>query len=130
MSEPNVKIIANKQFWLNARDFLRGALLTVVTAVLTAIYTSFTAGTFTIDWKVQKQIAMVTFLGYIIKNFLEPSNTLIQVKNDAPQVLAAQMKSAETISIDKTPSEGNASISEVNVSSAPGEKPVVTTSVG
>jgi len=104
MPEPNIKVIANRQFLLNARDFLRGALYTVVTAILTSVYTSLDAGTFKIDWNAQKHIAIITFLGYLIKNWLEPNNTLIQVKKAGD---------ISNIQVDLTK-----------------EKPTVTTSVG
>lgn len=112
--EPNIKVIANKQFWLNARDFLHGAFMSVGMAVTTIIYQSLTAEHFVFDINVVKKTAGAAFLLYLIKNFFGPSNTTIQVKTDDPKAMKEQMKEASNINIDK----------------APGQAPVVTTSVG
>lgn len=116
MSEPNVKIIANRQFMLNVRDFLHGGIMAIVSAVLTYVTASLTdGGSFeSIKWKQIALISAITTGTYLLKKLGEPSDTTIKVKNDDPNALAKQMKSAGTISIEKTP----------------GQSPSVTTSVG
>lgn len=114
MAQPNIKVIANKQFWLNARDFLHGAFMSVGMAVATVVYQSLTAEHFVFDIKMVWKTAASALLLYLIKNFFAPSNTTIQVKTDDPKALSAQMKEASNISIDKSP----------------GQAPTVTTSVG
>lgn len=113
MAQPEIKIIANKQFWLNARDFLHGAFMAVGGAVTTVLYTSFQAEHFVLDWKAIGRIAGGALFLYLGKNFFAPSNATIQVKTDDPKALSQQLKAADNINIDTT-----------------SEKPKIETSVG
>jgi hypothetical protein len=106
MPEPNIKVIANKQFLLNARDFLRGSLVSVITAALTVIQNSVQDGQFTFHWKNVATISITAFIAYILKNWLEPSNTTVQINKQATDELSS-------VNVDLTK-----------------EKPTVTTSVG
>lgn len=58
---------------LNAKDFLKGLVVSVLTSVLTIVYTSLQAGIFTIDWKAVGTSALTAALAYITKNYLTNS---------------------------------------------------------
>lgn len=58
---------------LNATDFLRGLVVSVLSAVLTIIYQTIQAGSLTFDWKAIGTIAASAALGYILKNLLTNS---------------------------------------------------------
>lgn len=113
MAQPELRIIANKQFWLNARDFLHGAFMAVGGAVTQVLYASIDSSHFVFEPKMMLKVAAGAFLLYLLKNFFAPSNATIQVKTDDPKVLANSLKQASNISIDTT-----------------GDKPTVTTSAG
>lgn len=87
----------SKQFWLNSKDFLRGLLMAVLTAPLTAIYTTIQAGSFTLDWKAIGLMASGGFLAYIIKNFFTPSAVKITPPPDATQVTVNIPEPGKTI---------------------------------
>lgn len=114
MSNPNIKVIANKQFWLNARDFIRGALIAIITAALTVIQNSVQDGAFSFKWKNVATISITAFIAYILKNWLSPSTAVMELKTNDPKALSQQMKEASTINIDKSE----------------GQSPIITTSVG
>jgi hypothetical protein len=48
---------------LNVQDFLKGLLLSVLTSVITIVYTSLQAGSLSFDWKVIGTTALTTALG-------------------------------------------------------------------
>ena len=58
---------------LNTKDFIKGLALTVLTSVLSIIYSSLQAGSLTIDWKFVLTTAITSALGYILKNYLTNS---------------------------------------------------------
>jgi hypothetical protein len=58
---------------LNTKDFLKGLVVSVLTSVLTIVYTSVQAGSFTIDWKAVGSAALAAALAYITKNYLTNS---------------------------------------------------------
>lgn len=65
----------SKLFWLNARDFLKGLFLAVITAVITFLISELQSGA-SIDVTLFKRIgitALIAFLSYLVKNFLTNS---------------------------------------------------------
>lgn len=62
---------------LNAKDFIKGLVMAVLTAVITLIYTSVQAGNLTFDWKAIGVAALSSALAYITKNLLTNSNDQI-----------------------------------------------------
>jgi hypothetical protein len=56
---------------LNWKDFGKGLLVAVLSAVLGAIYTSVQAGVLTFDWKAIGGYALTAGLGYIMKNLFQ-----------------------------------------------------------
>lgn len=76
----------SKQFTLNARDFLKGLLLAVISAVLTFITTSINSGSLHFDWKAIGTVAAITAISYLAKNFGTPSEVTIQNPKLAEEV--------------------------------------------
>jgi membrane protein implicated in regulation of membrane protease activity len=68
--------ITNKQGSLQGRDFIKGLLIAVLTAVLALVQTSLSAGELNFDWKVIGTAALSAGLAYIVKNWLEPTQTI------------------------------------------------------
>jgi hypothetical protein len=56
---------------LNLRDFIKGALMAILTPVLFAVQQSLDAGVLTLEWKKLGMIALGAFVGYLIKNWLQ-----------------------------------------------------------
>lgn len=75
------KKILSEQGKLQLRDFVRGAVLAVIAAVLTPLVQSAGNGEWTIDWPIIGNTALIAFLGYIGKNLGEPTKEII-IKDD------------------------------------------------
>lgn len=63
----------SKFLTLNQKDFIKGLLLSVLTAVVTIVYNSVQAGSLTFDWKSIGVTALTTALSYLLKNLLTNS---------------------------------------------------------
>lgn len=64
---------------LNSKDFLKGLVIAVLTAVITIIYTSVQAGSLDFDWKAIGVTALSSALAYIMKNlFTNNSDQLLK----------------------------------------------------
>lgn len=59
---------------LDTKDFLKGLVLAVLTAVITIVYTSIEAGNLAFDWKAIGMTALSSALAYIMKNLFTNSN--------------------------------------------------------
>lgn len=59
---------------LNTKDFLKGLIVAVLSAVVTILYSSLQAGDFVIDWKSIGMAALSAALAYVTKNFFTNSN--------------------------------------------------------
>jgi hypothetical protein len=69
---------------LNAKDFLKGLVLSVLSAVITVLYTSIEKESLVFDFKSIGMVALSTALGYIVKNLL--TNSKDQFLKDEPKV--------------------------------------------
>ena len=58
----------SKAFLLNKFDFLKGLIVAVITAVLTALYQALSTGV-NIDWRQVLTIALTCAIGYLLKQF-------------------------------------------------------------
>lgn len=67
----------SKLFTLNVSDFVKGLLMAVLVPVIAIISDSLSKGTLVFDWKLIGITALSGFLGYLVKNFLTPSATVI-----------------------------------------------------
>lgn len=74
--------ITNKQGSLQTRDFVKGLLIAVLTAVLALVQTSLQAGELNFDWKVIGTAALSAGLAYIVKNWLEPTTVINVLKGE------------------------------------------------
>lgn len=88
------------QFSLNARDFLKGALVAVLTPVVTVIIQSLEAGSLKFDWTAIGITALSAFLAYIVKNFLAPAQIVIQNPTDN-EVQAVKQGTAKATVVKK-----------------------------
>lgn len=59
---------------LNLKDFLKGLLVAVLTAVVTIIYNTVQASSLAFDWKAIGTVALASAIGYIVKNLFTNSN--------------------------------------------------------
>ena len=59
---------------LNTADFVKGLILSVLTAVISIVYSIVNAGSLTFDWKAIGTAALSAGIGYIIKNLLTNSS--------------------------------------------------------
>lgn len=67
------KVIFSPQFTLQLRDFIKGAILAVISSVAPLIQATLQAGELTFNWKAIGITAAGTFLAYIVKKFaLDP----------------------------------------------------------
>lgn len=69
--------ITSKQFSLNLNDFLKGLIVAVLTPVFAVVVDSLNKGSITFDWKLIGITALTAFLGYLTKNWLSPTTTVI-----------------------------------------------------
>ena len=77
---------------LNARDFLKGLFLVVITSIVTGIYELIQNGT-VFTWETIKPVLMVaagTGLSYLIKNLLTNSQGEMLTTEKSPLVLSVQ----------------------------------------
>ena len=68
---------------LNSQDFLRGLVVSTLSAVLTIVYQTIQTGSLTFDWKAIGTIAISSALGYIVKNLL--TNSADQLMTTEPK---------------------------------------------
>jgi hypothetical protein len=59
---------------LDAKDYIKGFLLSVITSVLTLIYDSIQQGSFSFDLKNIGLVGSMSGIGYLIKNLSSNSN--------------------------------------------------------
>lgn len=80
--------VTSKQFTLNTRDIIRGIIMAVAVPVVTIITQSLDAGNLTFNWKAIAIAALSGFFGYLVKNFLSPTEITIvpASKEEAEQV--------------------------------------------
>lgn len=72
------KITTSKQFTLNWRDAGKGILTAAGAAGAASIYTALTNTPVHVDWKIVGIAAATAGVGYIVKNFFTPSQTVIK----------------------------------------------------
>lgn len=68
------KTILSEQYKLQVRDFLRGAVLAVLAAIIPILQESLTAGSF--DWQYIGIVSGSTFLAYLGRAFFEPTKVI------------------------------------------------------
>lgn len=58
----------SKFFKLNALDYLKGLLMSVLVPALIVVQKSFEAGQLTLDWKIIVSTSLAGGIGYLLKN--------------------------------------------------------------
>lgn len=89
-----MKTILSKQFSLQWRDLLRGLIIAVVSAVLTALLQSLEAGDVTVDWTSMYRVGALAGVSYVLKNFLEPAKVITTTTNAEAIATKAVVKEA------------------------------------
>lgn len=74
----NIEIKTSEQFWLNAKDFGKALIVAVLTPVLLIVQQSIAEGSLTLNWKEIGMAAVAGGVGYLIKNFFTPAQTVIR----------------------------------------------------
>lgn len=77
----------SKTFTLNWRDLGKGFLVTVITAILTALLPLFEAGDYAFNWKQILGAGATAGIAYLLKNWLSPAE--IVVTNAGKETVAA-----------------------------------------
>lgn len=69
---------------LNSSDFVKGLVLSVLTTIVTIVYSSLQSGSLSFDWKSILTAALSSALAYVIKNYL--TNSQDQLLKKEPKV--------------------------------------------
>ena len=93
----NVTTTTSGQFNLNVKDLLKGLVMTVIGSVLVVIYDTVESGSISFDWQSVKKIAIISGVGYLLKNFFSPA--MIKVEATKETVKAVKEGDA-TVSIN------------------------------
>ncbi len=67
-------------FTLNSKDWIKGLVVAVLTAVITVVYSTIQTGALVLDWKAISIAGISAALAYITKNLLTNSNDEILTK--------------------------------------------------
>lgn len=75
------KLILSEQYSLNLRDFLKGALVAVLSAIVPIINAAILSyqtesANFVMPWATMGIVSLGAFVAYIAKNFLEPTKVI------------------------------------------------------
>jgi hypothetical protein len=76
-------IITSKRFRLRARDFLKGAVMSVGTSVAVAVQKTIENGEVWFNWKSIGMVAVGSFIVYLIKNLLDKPKVIIPTTTNA-----------------------------------------------
>lgn len=66
----------SKKFTLDIPDFVRGAILSALTAGLTIVQQSLEAGQLKFNWTVIGTASISAFVAYLMKNYFEPAKVI------------------------------------------------------
>ena len=61
-------------FTLNSKDWIKGLVVAILTAVITVVYSTIQTGTLVLDWKAISIAGISAALAYITKNLLTNSS--------------------------------------------------------
>jgi hypothetical protein len=70
---------------LNSKDFVKGLVVAVITAVITVVYNTIQTGVLAFDWKAISIAGLSAALAYITKNLLTNSQDEFLKKEKIPQ---------------------------------------------
>lgn len=75
-------------FTLNSKDWIKGLVVAVITAVITVVYNTIQTGVLVFDWKAISIAAASAALAYITKNLLTNSKDQLLTKEPVSPVKA------------------------------------------
>lgn len=73
--------VTSKQYWLNAKDFIKGLIISMLTAAITIVTTSLESGVLHFDWRTIGIAAGAAGGSYLLKNWLQPAQVKQTVTN-------------------------------------------------
>ena len=65
---------------LNSKDWIKGLVVAVITAIITVVYNTIQAGVLVLDWKAISVAGISAALAYITKNLLTNSQDQLLTK--------------------------------------------------
>tara|TARA_R110000868_G_scaffold154729_1_gene380860 strand:- start:11299 stop:11538 length:240 start_codon:yes stop_codon:yes gene_type:complete len=71
---------------LNSKDWIKGLVVAVLTAIITVVYNTIQTGALMLDWKAISIAAISAALAYITKNLLTNSNDQLLTKEPVKEV--------------------------------------------
>lgn len=92
----------SKQGAINLTDLKNSFLAAVVTPVIPIVTESLQAGTFTINWKSIGIAAALGFVTWIVKNFVQPSQTIVTGTTEGSAVNVIAPKPGTTMVCTQT----------------------------
>ena len=84
--------ITSKKFRLNAKDFLRGLLIAMLTAALMAVQNALDAGELVFKWKQITMAAIGGGVAYLLKNFFQPAQVKQPINDNQADALKDNTK--------------------------------------
>jgi len=75
-------IITSKKFWLGKRDFIKAAIMAILSTPVTMILGTLSAwasapdAPLVIDWVLMGKVAVASAVTYLTKNFFEPTKQI------------------------------------------------------
>ena len=81
------EVTTSKQFTVNLKDVAKALIIAVLTPAVLVIQQSLDAGSLAFNWKQIGMAAIGGFVGYLIKNFFTPAQTVITGTPQPPTVV-------------------------------------------
>jgi len=73
-----ITVATSKQFAVNFKDIAKGLIVAALTPVVFIVQASLEAGSMTFNFKQIAMAAVAGFVGYLIKNFFTPAQTIVK----------------------------------------------------
>jgi len=87
------KVVVSPQFSLQARDFVKGLLLAVITSVLVVVQSTIETGSLKFNWQQIGMVAIGSIVAYLVKNFFSvPTVTTTYKSNEQAVTVAEEIK--------------------------------------
>jgi hypothetical protein len=74
---PPPTVTTSKKYSLNLTDLSKGLIVAAIAPVVPIIQSSLAAGTFLLPWKAIGIAAASGLVGYLVKNFFTPAQTVV-----------------------------------------------------
>ena len=77
-------------FTLNSKDWIKGLVIAVLTAIITVVYNTIQTGALVLDWKAISIAGISAALAYITKNLLTNSNDQLLTKEPVKEEIVKE----------------------------------------